>query len=887
MSLFVNENEDETYHEIPVKFQEDEEIIPEFPEREVECMLPLKYQQEIVEDMLIKDGLLILGHGLGWDIITANLLHALSAPFVINKENKKGLIFILNAKDDEIVRLCEELEDLENKCIIMKENTSQKRSKMYQQGGIISISPRILVVDLLSGIINPNDITGLFILHADRIKETSNDAFIISLYRDKNEWGFIKAFSDEPELFTGFTPLATRLRMLRISNVLLWPRFHVNVTESFKYQKKGIRYVTEINVKLTYKMNKIQNALLSCIQACLGELKRHNHEIVNDYWDMVNIHDVDFAKKIRIGLDPHWHRLTYTSRQLVGDIAVLIDLLNDLILVDSVTFYQQIQTIVDANIKTQMNRSMSPWLNLDESTTILNFAKERALEKFEGEYLLEELPKWKQLKILVEDISHEGDGTILIMCSSRRVAHQLSKILSGSNIMIEKLRDYLAWKEMNTLVKRISKELEEEEEEINTSKTFSRNGQPISKRRRMRGGKPEPVVTHEDLDDDIKQFVVEHINEEVHDSRIHLKHISNQIIIQAYDDRNDAPLLQELSPSHIIMYEANLSFIRRVEIYQAINHDNPAKTYIMYYGNSIEEQKHLQRIKKEKDSFTKLIKEKAKLGKHFETSEDNNKFHVHKNQINTRIAGGANFRTNQDEMRIIVDVREFGSSLPNLLYRIGIKVVPCMITVGDYILSPRMCIERKSIPDLIQSFKSGRLYHQCEAMFRHYEIPILLIEFDENKSFALEPFSESKFLKAKNSDNNDNRLKQNLQSKILSLLYSFPKLKIIWSASPYETAQILLELKSNQEEPDVGMALDKGVNKDLIVTEGGGPPIINDDALDFIQTIPGINNLNCYQLIQKVNNIEQLVQLEKEEFMKILGDENGRKAYNFINRTIK
>ena len=50
-----------------------------------------------------------------------------------------------------------------------------------------------------------NDITGLFVFHAERIKETSNDAFIINLYRDNNNWGFIKAFSDDPESFSGFT----------------------------------------------------------------------------------------------------------------------------------------------------------------------------------------------------------------------------------------------------------------------------------------------------------------------------------------------------------------------------------------------------------------------------------------------------------------------------------------------------------------------------------------------------------------------------------------------------------------------------------------------------------------------------------------------------------
>lgn len=39
----------------------------------------------------------------------------------------------------------------------------------------------------------------------------------------------------------------------------------------------------------------------------------------------------------------------------------------------------------------------------------------------------------------------------------------------------------------------------------------------------------------------------------------------------------------------------------------------------------------------------------------------------------------------------------------------GQRVVPLTLTVGDYILTPDICVERKSLPDLVQSFSSGRL----------------------------------------------------------------------------------------------------------------------------------------------------------------------------------
>jgi len=54
------------------------------------------------------------------------------------------------------------------------------------------------------------------------------------------------------------------------------------------------------------------------------------------------------------------------------------------------------------------------------------------------------------------------------------------------------------------------------------------------------------------------------------------------------------------------------------------------------------------------------------------------------------------------------------------------------------VLSPEMVVERKSLPDLHASLLSGRLAAQAEAMTRHYKTPLLLIEFDGDKTFALQ-----------------------------------------------------------------------------------------------------------------------------------------------------
>lgn len=66
------------------------------------------------------------------------------------------------------------------------------------------------------------------------------------------------------------------------------------------------------------------------------------------------------------------------------------------------------------------------------------------------------------------------------------------------------------------------------------------------------------------------------------------------------------------------------------------------------------------------------------------------------------------------------------------------KIVFYFEQIGDYILTPDICVERKSISDLIGSLNSGRLYTQCVQMTRYYNKPILLIEFDQNKPFHLQ-----------------------------------------------------------------------------------------------------------------------------------------------------
>jgi len=76
---------------------------------------------------------------------------------------------------------------------------------------------------------------------------------------------------------------------------------------------------------------------------------------------------------------------------------------------------------------------------------------------------------------------------------------------------------------------------------------------------------------------------------------------------------------------------------------------------------------------------------------------------------------------------IIIDSREFRAALLASACK-KFRVLPAMLSVGDYLLSNDLCVERKGFDDLVSSIKTGRLYRQCFAMVRAFTRSLLLLE---------------------------------------------------------------------------------------------------------------------------------------------------------------
>ena len=180
--------------------------------------------------------------------------------------------------------------------------------------------------------------------------------------------------------------------------------------------------------------------------------------------------------------------------------------------------------------------------------------------------------------------------------------------------------------------------------------------------------------------------------------------------------------------------------------------------------------------------------------------------------------------------------------------------------------------------DLIQSFSSGRLYNQTETMMQHYKNPMLLIEFDQSKSFTLEPFADLSVGAGSSA-----LLQQpDLQGKIVLLTLAFPRLKIIWSSSPYQTAEIFEELKKQQDEPDPLKAVQIG----LEAGEDAEDRTFSQVPQDMLRVIPAINEKGLQRLTLEVGSIQELANMEEDDIGKLVGNAAARQIWRFFNRNV-
>jgi DNA excision repair protein ERCC-4 len=946
----------------------------------VDAVLPrwLSYERAIVQELYAQqDGLLVLARGLGVQRLLAYFIRLYSSP--------KSLVLCLNVSDE--IPLFTQLVlalGLDRKYlpkVLDAKSSTTEREQLYRQGGCFFVTSRVLVIDLLNKKIDAKMVTGLLVYDAHRVTETSIEAFIIRLFREENRNGFIKAFSDDTgALAGGFNKMEQVLKHLYVRHVMLFPRFHVAVHACLEKSQPD---VYEIEVAFSPKMKLMQEAILVAMDATIKELQRSTKALDAAELTMDKALGKAFAVTIRRQLDPVWHKLSPKTKQLVGDLTTLKQLLSYLPRYDAISYYS---FLLNHQTMNGQQRFPSAWLFTEAADRLVRAAKDRlfqivdkksrvpinprrlgaasdaasVLKTAELEMVLEGNPKWDALVQILDEVRVEqqeedaqlldgqllegpdrGGGVhVLIMVKDERTCAQLREFLAlGEKEMLRRRFGYYLLQREASIRKKggLRSNLGAEQQllldaaaQFRASETAfqaqaTHTVQAMAAARGTTSAKPgkgkkrmvaettpsvpempslgmslEELHALTAVDDALARNKRQLLNPSAPSSRpsgggdkqglsLELLDRADQVVLCTYEQAKQhghgaSALLQDILPRCVILYDPDMAFIRELEVFHALQSARKKlEIYFMLYDESAEQQTYLSVIQREKKSFETLIHQKAHLM--LPASVYDVPYHVKAAQqqtpqysMDTRTTANRTTRLAKPGVKVVVDVREFRSALPSMLHKDGLLVQPVTLEIGDYILSPQICVERKSISDLFGSLNSGRLFNQAESMGRYYELPVLLIEFSQGKAFSLQDASEI----------GSEISASNIVSKLTLLVLHFPNLRILWSRSPHATVDLFKAIKKNQPEPDLEVAQaigggGGGGGGDGDEAVAASVSYYNTNSMDVLRKLPGINDHNYRKVIGRVKNLAELATLSLEELTELLGKVCAQKLHTFFH----
>lgn len=452
----------------------------------------LSFYEQIVAETHAADLLHVIARGLG--------MHQAASSFIASAVDDKSIILGVNisrplattvlwpALQASLQSLPSSHAPLLLPRFLNSDYTVRDRLSVYNACGFVVVTSAILVHDLLHNTLPVDRVRGIVILAADQVKERSNDHFALSLFRARNRIAFIKAFSENATaLARGFHTVEKLMRLLYVSRLALWPRFHQSVRRTLRAHSPDL---VDLVVQPSQRVATMITALRDTAYAVLNDLKQATRAI--DFSELyVNAEDDKKAGTVMLQdvMPSRRQKLVYNfddvvRRQLEGadavisqrvrthlaDLTTLRALLRDAFTLDAVLFYQHVVTIrhaatrghswllrKEAQLAILMARSRvwvvrrrtddasEPGGTSAVQSTDGNAANENVVEQPTRPSvtigILEPCPKWQALRDVLNEIKSDAQtagssadvGRVIIVVREQRMVQELKSVLTDGD----------------------------------------------------------------------------------------------------------------------------------------------------------------------------------------------------------------------------------------------------------------------------------------------------------------------------------------------------------------------------------------------------------------------------------------------------------------------
>jgi ERCC4-type nuclease len=191
---------------------------------------------------------------------------------------------------------------------------------------------------------------------------------------------------------------------------------------------------------------------------------------------------------------------------------------------------------------------------------------------------------------------------------------------------------------------------------------------------------------------------------------------------------------------------------------------------------------------------------------------------------------------------IVVDSRELGSPTTKELSKYDVLITPETLSIGDFIISDRTAIERKTIDDFASSIIDGRLFEQMSRLKSTYDMPILMIEGEGVQTSR-------------------NIAPEAVMGAVASVIVDFG-VPVVWVRSPSEAALFLLSIARREQS--------RGVRRPRIRMEHK-PESLSREQEFVVAGLPLVDTVIARRLLKAFGTVEKVFVASEQELQNVEG----------------
>lgn len=197
--------------------------------------------------------------------------------------------------------------------------------------------------------------------------------------------------------------------------------------------------------------------------------------------------------------------------------------------------------------------------------------------------------------------------------------------------------------------------------------------------------------------------------------------------------------------------------------------------------------------------------------------------------------------TSEPVTAILADHREKNNRIVKELIDLGVSVKTAQLESADYLVSGRVGVELKQVPDFVASIIDGRLLEQVRDLKKNFERAVVIIEGEEDIYSIRKVHANA------------------IRGMLASIVLDFG-VPILYTKNPKDTAGLLAVMAQREQNKDHDFSY-----------HDRKPRSMKEQQEFFVSALPGIGLNTAKLLLEHFGSIKDLVNASREEMLQIKG----------------